>query len=236
MCTSSEVCKWSFPTNLWISSDFHLNLAQKEGHCRTLLESPTGTAKSLSLLCSSLAWQHHYKSQQHHLKPVSEATTDPLAHGGRFVPEEVSLSSEIPDHTQTEFNNKKKMKKEAPTIYYASRKHSQISQVVRELRKTTYRVPMDVLGVNVRLFVSSDELGVVCFICKKKQFRCVRCKVAFHSKCSPWSDSMLQLKDHHGHTEVFCRLPLPFISEEFKIDFTWKDMDSKWSSHDYRYT
>ncbi|KAL2602931.1 hypothetical protein AAZV13_10G255100 [Glycine max] len=27
--------------------------------------------------------------------------------------------------------------------------------------------------------------------------------------------------------EVFCRLPLPFISEEFKIDFTWKDMDSK---------
>ncbi|KAH1063018.1 hypothetical protein GYH30_005789, partial [Glycine max] len=35
-------------------------------------------------------------------------------------------------------------------------------------------------------------------------------------------------------SEVFCRLPLPFISEEFKIDFTWKDMDSKWSSHDYR--
>ncbi|KAH1231448.1 Histone-lysine N-methyltransferase ASHR3 [Glycine max] len=40
----------------------------------------------------------------------------------------------------------------------------------------------------------------VYFICKKKQFRCVRCKVAFHSKCSPWSDSMLQLKDHPGHT------------------------------------
>lgn len=41
----------------------------------------------------------------------------------------------------------------------------------------------------------------VCFICKKKkQFWCVRCKVAFHSKCSPWSDSMLQLKDHPEHT------------------------------------
>eukprot|EP00256_Glycine_max_P062645 XP_014632150.1 histone-lysine N-methyltransferase ASHR3 isoform X2 [Glycine max] len=82
----------------------------------------------------------------------------------------------------------------------------------------------------------------VCFICKlKKQFRCVRCKIAFHSKCAPWSDSVVQLKDHPGQAvcwrhpsdwrldrkEVFCRLPLPFISEEFKIDFTWKDMDNK---------
>ncbi|RZC10218.1 Histone-lysine N-methyltransferase ASHR3 [Glycine soja] len=83
---------------------------------------------------------------------------------------------------------------------------------------------------------------MVCFICKKKkQFWCVRCKVAFHSKCAAWSDSVLQLKDHPGHTvcwrhpydwhldwkEVFCQLPLPFISEEFKIDFIWKDMDAK---------
>ncbi|KAG5033562.1 hypothetical protein JHK85_017544 [Glycine max] len=41
---------------------------------------------------------------------------------------------------------------------------------------------------------------MLCFICKKKQFRRVRCKVAFHSKCSPWSDSVLQLKDNPGHT------------------------------------
>ncbi|WVZ18738.1 hypothetical protein V8G54_006060 [Vigna mungo] len=53
----------------------------------------------------------------------------------------------------------------------------------------------------------------------------------------PASDKAFQdrLKDPFSHPflvgapklEVFCRLPLPFISEEFKIDSTWKDMDSK---------
>ncbi|KAG4951658.1 hypothetical protein JHK85_045525 [Glycine max] len=42
-----------------------LNLVQKEGHCHALLKSPSGTAP--------------LKSQHDHLKPASEATTDPLA-------------------------------------------------------------------------------------------------------------------------------------------------------------
>ncbi|KAK7321841.1 hypothetical protein VNO77_32829 [Canavalia gladiata] len=136
-----------------------LNRAQREGHCHALLESPTGTGKSLSLLCSSLAWQHNYKSEQHHLKPASEATTDPLACGGGFVPEEVSFSSENLDRTHSEVNNKKQKKRAAPTIYYASRTHSQISQVIHELQKTAYRVPMAVLASRKHYCTNKNVLG-----------------------------------------------------------------------------
>ncbi|KAE9617276.1 putative RNA helicase [Lupinus albus] len=138
-----------------------LDRALKEGHSHALLESPTGTGKSLSLLCSSLAWQQNYKSkhQQQH-KPAPEAAIDALGYGGGFVPiDEVSSASDNVEQTEPEANNKNQKKKEAPTIIYASRTHSQISQVVRELRKTSYRVPMTVLASRKHYCTNKNVLG-----------------------------------------------------------------------------
>uniref|UniRef100_A0A2N9HX33 Helicase ATP-binding domain-containing protein n=1 Tax=Fagus sylvatica TaxID=28930 RepID=A0A2N9HX33_FAGSY len=103
--------------------------------CNALLESPTGTGKTLCLLCATLAWR----------KSLGGFST---GMGVRSSQSEGSKSDVSPSQAA---------RSNLPTIVYTSRTHSQIRQVIQELKRTCYRPKMVVLGSREQLCIHDKE-------------------------------------------------------------------------------
>lgn len=100
-----------------------------------MLESPTGTGKTLCLLTSSLAWREH-KLKQAEAAQLALAEQNELFLDGDFTRETLAKNNIAPPRV--------------PVIIYASRTHSQLSQVVAELHRTAYAASLKICVLGSR--------------------------------------------------------------------------------------
>ncbi|XP_037666909.1 regulator of telomere elongation helicase 1 isoform X3 [Choloepus didactylus] len=127
-----------------------------------ILESPTGTGKTLCLLCTTLAWREHLRDA------ISARKIAERAQGALFPDQDFSSwgNSTAGGDTTASYTD-------IPKIIYASRTHSQLTQVIGELRNTSYRPKVCVLGSREQLCIhpevkkqESNHLQI--HLCRKK--------------------------------------------------------------------
>ncbi|XP_043351971.1 regulator of telomere elongation helicase 1 isoform X18 [Dermochelys coriacea] len=111
-----------------------------------ILESPTGTGKTLCLLCATLAWREHFKDT------ISARKIAQRMNGVELFPDrpmsswgDAGKDAEIPAYYT-----------DIPKIIYASRTHSQLTQVISELKSTVYRPKVCVLGSREQLCINPE--------------------------------------------------------------------------------
>lgn len=147
-----------------------------------VLESPTGTGKTLSLLCSSLAWIRTRQSEtQLNLQKMQAEQQKHAANGTTSA-----IASELAN-AMGKANNWG-----VPKVIYASRTHSQLNQAMRELKRTAYaNMRAVVLGSRDQMCIHPDVMRE-----QGNSNKVNMCKLKVHARTCSFQLRVESKKDH----------------------------------------
>jgi hypothetical protein len=149
---------WPFPEIMRPQRQIAIHLIKAlKARRHVILESPTGTGKSAAILCAVLGWHRWYKKFGNTLDKS-------------YVNDLTELVYDDDLEEKTSFAT-------VPRIFYCSRTHSQVAQMVSSLRKTPYRPKMAILGSRDRMCI--HKYVTIIYVFFTATFSLVTCSIWF---------------------------------------------------------
>ena len=142
--------EWPFPQVMTPQRQMAMHILRGlRNRKHVVLESPTGTGKSAAILCSVLAFQQQQQQKKWKLQRATQEDTSETTK---------TKATTAQSSTHTGGRNNSGSGHDTVRIIYCTRTHSQVTQLVASLRKTSYRPRMTVLGSRDRLCIHKTLL------------------------------------------------------------------------------